>query len=300
MSNERKYSSLTTAPYHGAIWEWPGSVISQPAKTYYQLRKKKRRVVSGVDQKEMARLREKLLEEKREIEERLEAHYGLREEMAESLQEFSMYDNHPADIGSEMFEREKDLALDSLDREHLKEIDQALARMDEGTYGKCTVCGQEISPERLDALPRAMTCKEHAPAPNLNESRPVEEEFLQPPFGRTSLDEKSEQNTFDGEDAWQIVEAWGTSSTPFSFVDNDKTDYKEMYVESDEPDGFVEAVEQIGYTGIEGNTGPDSVRFMRSGTYEEYMRKGEGKGNFLDYDDYEAERAEREGRNDLM
>lgn len=154
--------------------------------------------------------------------------------------------------------------------------------------------------ERLEALPQAQTCKEHAPAPNLNESRPIEEEFLQPPFGRTSLDEKEGQNGFDGEDAWQIVEAWGTSSTPFSFVDNDKTDYKEMYIESDEPDGFVEAVEEIGYTDIHGYHGPDNVKFMRSGTYEEYMRKGEGKGQFLNYEDALEERAEREGRNDLM
>lgn len=253
-----------------------------------------------MDQDKMAILKEKMLDEKREIEERVQAHYSMREQMSSSIQEFSMYDNHPADIGSEMFEREKDLALDLLDRETLWEIDRALEKMEDGTYGVCTVCGKEISLERLEAIPHALTCKEHSPAPNRNDSRPIEEEFLQPPFGRTSLDEKEGQNGFDGEDAWQIVEAWGTSSTPFSFVDNDKTDYKEMYIESDEPDGFVEAVEEIGYTGIDGYHGPDSVRFMRSGTYEEYMRKGEGKGNFLSYDDYEAERAEREGRDDLL
>jgi YteA family regulatory protein len=256
--------------------------------------------VSYVDEQKLARFRVRLLEQKKELEDRVQDHYGMREPMSTSLQEFSMYDNHPADIGSEMFEREKDLALDSLDRETLKEIDQALSRMEEGTYGICTVCGQDIPEERLEALPQAQTCKEHAPAPNLNESRPIEEEFLQPPFGRTSLDEKEGQNGFDGEDAWQIVEAWGTSSTPFSFVDNDKTDYKEMYIESDEPDGFVEAVEEIGYTDIHGYHGPDSVKFMRSGTYEEYMRKGEGKGQFLNYEDALEERAEREGRNDLM
>ncbi|MED1745832.1 MULTISPECIES: TraR/DksA C4-type zinc finger protein [Brevibacillus] len=253
-----------------------------------------------MDEQKLARFRVRLLEQKKELEDRVQDHYGMREPMSTSLQEFSMYDNHPADIGSEMFEREKDLALDSLDRETLKEIDQALSRMEEGTYGICTVCGQDIMEERLEALPQAQTCKEHAPAPNLNESRPIEEEFLQPPFGRTSLDEKEGQNGFDGEDAWQIVEAWGTSSTPFSFVDNDKTDYKEMYIESDEPDGFVEAVEEIGYTDIHGYHGPDSVKFMRSGTYEEYMRKGEGKGQFLNYEDALEERAEREGRNDLM
>lgn len=260
----------------------------------------KRRVVSGVDQDKLALFRVKLLEQKKELEDRVQDHYGMREPMTTSLQEFAMYDNHPADIGSELFEREKDLALDSLDRETLKEIDQALTRMDEGTYGTCTVCGEAIPVERLEALPQTQTCKEHAPAPSINDSRPIEEEFMMPPFGRTSLDEKEGQNGFDGEDAWQIVEAWGSSSTPFSYVDNDKTDYKEMYIESDEPDGFVESVEEIGYTDIEGYSGQDSVHFMRSGTYEEYMRKGEGKGNYLNYDDYEDERAEREGRNDLM
>ncbi|REK61838.1 MAG: molecular chaperone DnaK [Brevibacillus sp.] len=277
-------------------WPW---VIFAAGKTYYTKKSKQRRVAC-VDKEKLARFRERLMQEKRELEERVQAHYGMREPMATSLQEFSMYDNHPADIGSELFEREKDLALDSLDRETLKEIDQALTRMDEGTYGLCTVCGQPIPEERLEALPYAQTCKEHAAAPNINQSRPIEEEFLQPPFGRTSLDEKEGQNSFDGEDAWQIVESWGTSSTPFSYVDNDKTDYKEMYVESDEADGAVEAIEQIGYTDIDGYHGPESVNFMRSGTYEEYMRKGEGKGLFLDYEAYLQERAEREGRDDLL
>lgn len=253
-----------------------------------------------MDKAKLAHFKQRLLEEKKDIEQRAQLNYGLEEQMSDSFHELSMYDNHPADVGSELFEREKELALYSLDRETLKEIDQALQRMDEGTYGICTVCGKPIPEERLEALPQAMTCKEHAPAPVVNNSRPIEEEFFKPPFGRTSLDEKEGQNGFDGEDAWQIVEAWGTSSTPFSFVDNDKTDYKEMYIEADEPDGFVEAVEQIGFTDITGYHGPDSIQFMRSGTYEEYMRKQEGKGNFLDYEEYLKERAEREGRDDLL
>jgi YteA family regulatory protein len=251
-----------------------------------------------MDKEKIAECKQRLLDQKRELEERVQAHYGMREQMATSLQEFSMYDNHPADIGSEMFEREKDLALDSLDRETLKEIDQALTRMEEGTYGICTVCGQPIPEERLEALPQAQTCKEHAPAPNINQSRPVEEEFLQPPFGRTSMDDRDDANFFDGEDAWQIVEAWGTSSTPFAYQDHAKTDYKEMYVESDEPDGFVEPVEQIGYTDIDGYHGLDSVKFMRSGTYETYMDRGEGKGNFLNYEEYEKQLQERQSPND--
>ncbi|UFJ41944.1 TraR/DksA C4-type zinc finger protein [Brevibacillus humidisoli] len=255
-----------------------------------------------MDQQMLAQLKQRLLEEKNSIEQRLKDndHYSLMDQMSDSFAEFSMYDNHPADVGSEMFEREKDLSLYNLDRETLREIDQALQRMAEGTYGICTVCGQPIAMERLQARPQALTCKEHAPSRIINQQRPVEEDFLQPPYGRTSMDEQEDKNAFDGEDAWQIVEAWGTSSTPFSYVDNDKTDYNEMFIESDEPDGFVEPVEQIGYTDIDGLTGPDSIHFMRSGTYEEYMRKGEGVGNFLDYEEYEDERAEREGRDDLL
>jgi len=255
-----------------------------------------------MDKQKLAYFKERLLEERKTIENRLHDNhrYHMEEKMSDALSEFALYDNHPADVGSEMFEREKDLALFQLDRETLREIDQALERIDNGTYGTCTVSGKPIPEERLEALPWAATLKEEAPAPNVNEQRPIEEEFLQPPFGRTSMDEHDWHNAFDGEDAWQIVESWGTSSTPFSFVDNDKTDYKEMYIESDEPDGFVQAVEQIGYTDIYGYHGPDSVQFMRSGTYEEYMRKQEGKGNFLDYDDYVDERAEREGRDDLL
>jgi YteA family regulatory protein len=255
-----------------------------------------------VDQEKLAYFKKRLLEERESLLKGLKDHhnYNLEENMSDAFSEFSMYDNHPADVGTEMFEREKDLSLYLKDRETLREIDAALERIENGTYGICTVSGKPIPLERLEAIPYAATLKEHAPAPQLNNSRPIEEEFLQPPFGRTSLDEQEEYNGFDGEDAWQIVESWGTSSTPFSFVDNDKTSYNEMYVESDEPDGFVEAVEEIGYTDLHGYHGPDSVQFMRSGTYEEYVRKREGVGHFLDYEDYEQERAEREGRSDLL
>jgi RNA polymerase-binding transcription factor DksA len=59
--------------------------------------------------------------------------------------------------GSETFEREKDIAiLESLERE-LAEIEAALQRLDDGTYGIDEVTGEPISRERLEALPTART-----------------------------------------------------------------------------------------------------------------------------------------------
>jgi RNA polymerase-binding transcription factor DksA len=63
----------------------------------------------------------------------------------------------PASHGSETFEREKDLAiLESLERE-LAELEAALQRIDDGTYGVDEVTGEPIAPERLEAQPAART-----------------------------------------------------------------------------------------------------------------------------------------------
>ena len=69
----------------------------------------------------------------------------------------SHYDQHPADQGSDTFEREKDLSiLEQLEGE-LAEIEAALQRLDEGTYGVDEVTGEPIDPARLDAYPIART-----------------------------------------------------------------------------------------------------------------------------------------------
>jgi RNA polymerase-binding transcription factor DksA len=75
----------------------------------------------------------------------------------EELSELSDYDQHPADTGTETFEREKDLSiLDSLESE-LAELEAALQRVDDGTYGVDELTGEPIAPERLEAIPTART-----------------------------------------------------------------------------------------------------------------------------------------------
>lgn len=74
--------------------------------------------------------------------------------------ELSDYDQHPADSGTETYEREKDLAIRDSWRELIGRIDEAIGKIDRGSYGECDRCGREIPKERLDAIPYAIYCVE--------------------------------------------------------------------------------------------------------------------------------------------
>src|SRR5688500_5329614 len=79
----------------------------------------------------------------------------------EDVSELSSVDQHPADIGTEEFEREKDLSIiENLEGE-LASIETVFARVEDGTYGKCEVCGKDIGAERLEARPAATLCIDH-------------------------------------------------------------------------------------------------------------------------------------------
>ena len=59
---------------------------------------------------------------------------------------------------TETFELEKKLALEKRLKEQLADIERALKKFEEGTYGLCDVCGRKIEPARLEALPQATLC----------------------------------------------------------------------------------------------------------------------------------------------
>ena len=59
---------------------------------------------------------------------------------------------------TEALELEKRLALEKRIREQLADVEHALHKFEEGTYGLCDNCGQPIDPERLEALPQASWC----------------------------------------------------------------------------------------------------------------------------------------------
>lgn len=227
-----------------------------------------------LDQETFQSLKRRLVQERCELERRVNdnGHLGLAASYRDSTGELTGIDNHPADAGTEMFERSKDLALLEKEAFRLERVDAALERMDTGEYGHCAACGKFIPVDRLEALPTAIYCIEHEPRQEPSNDRPVEEPFLAPPFGRTSLDDRDDQNGFDGEDAWQIVESWGTSNTPAMAEDNNVEDYNHMEIEADENDGFVESYESFVATDITGT----HVSIVRNHAYHRYMDDNEG------------------------
>jgi RNA polymerase-binding transcription factor DksA len=86
------------------------------------------------------------------------------ESETENISELSSLDQHPGDIGTETFEREKDFSLLEQLEAEIEDLDAALRKVEEGTYGICEICGREIGAERLEAMPGARTCIEHAGA----------------------------------------------------------------------------------------------------------------------------------------
>jgi RNA polymerase-binding protein DksA len=67
-------------------------------------------------------------------------------------------DQHLADHASEMVDRELDESLEENAEVLVRDIDHALEKIDDGTYGQCERCGNEIPEERLEAVPYATLC----------------------------------------------------------------------------------------------------------------------------------------------
>ena len=63
-----------------------------------------------------------------------------------------------AAAATHVFEQQRDLALRDRERNQLRQVEDALARLDAGTYGRCVSCGAPIATERLEAIPWAGHC----------------------------------------------------------------------------------------------------------------------------------------------
>lgn len=203
---------------------------------------------------QLSTFRSQLINAKEDIERRLQendnfdldnGHYH------ESMGELSSYDNHPADEGSALYEREKDIALNDHTERELKDVYLALEKIEDGTYGKCEVCGIDIPKERLEVLPTTNFCKDHSPDQVVSHNRPIEEGVLMTPFGKFEFDDEDVE-AYDAEDAWQDVARYGTSETP-SDINENIDHYNDVYIESHDQVGYVEAYENFAANDIDGN-----------------------------------------------
>jgi DnaK suppressor protein len=86
----------------------------------------------------------------------------LHQENSTSLEdetgELSTLDDHMGDLATETHDRELDSGLEENAEAVMGEIDAALKRIDDGTYGTCQICGRRIDPARLEARPWASLC----------------------------------------------------------------------------------------------------------------------------------------------
>ncbi|MEE2658338.1 MAG: TraR/DksA C4-type zinc finger protein [Candidatus Latescibacterota bacterium] len=76
----------------------------------------------------------------------------------ESSEDRSAYSLHMADRGTDAMEREKNLLFAQREGSYIDYVDEALERIEAGTYGVCRVCNCEISRPRLEAVPTATQC----------------------------------------------------------------------------------------------------------------------------------------------
>ena len=152
-----------------------------------------------------------LIEEKERL---LDQLHAANTSLRDSVDELSLADNHPADLGSELFERSKELSVKETQTNLLNDIELALAKLETGRYGICERCGREITAERLEALPHAKLCIrcQGEEEKQLESGRPVEEEGLEPPCKNETVPRSSGR---DAEDVWQEVGRYNERSGIF-------------------------------------------------------------------------------------
>jgi RNA polymerase-binding transcription factor len=100
------------------------------------------------------RYRELLLEERRKV---TDAIAYLQTENPGSMDE-EIPETGMADTATVTLDREVDYSLEENAAHVLREIDDALQRLDDGTFGTCRRCGKAIGEERLDAMPYVTLC----------------------------------------------------------------------------------------------------------------------------------------------
>ncbi|MCD6376529.1 MAG: TraR/DksA C4-type zinc finger protein [Caldisericaceae bacterium] len=110
--------------------------------------------------KELEHFKQIILEKKKEVIKNLEYLRStiLDSTTREATGDHSAYSYHMADQGTDNMEREKAFLFAARDEKYLKQLEMALERIENGTYGICRVCQKEIDHKRLEAVPTTTIC----------------------------------------------------------------------------------------------------------------------------------------------
>jgi len=110
--------------------------------------------------KELKAVREELRKRKAEILQELININGqsLKKSLKDASGDLSGYSFHMADMATDLYDREFSLELAEGERERLYALDEALKRIEDGSYGRCDMCGLRISKQRLKFMPQAKYC----------------------------------------------------------------------------------------------------------------------------------------------
>lgn len=162
--------------------------------------------------------------------------------------ELSNYDNHPADMGTEMYLVELNTALKVHEEYLLSQIHDALERINGGVYGTCAYCGKDIGNERLEVVPYARLCIDCEESTKINterlesNGRPNEELIWGAPFGRKYLN-KREDDENEGLDYLNDLMKYGSSDSPQDL--GGYHDYEEYYTNEIDQQGIVDDMDRI-------------------------------------------------------
>ena len=113
-----------------------------------------------MDKKKREHFKSRLLEEKEKTQENLDGMKEKEEDIGEDLDSelSSADDNHPGDVGTELYMKEQSEGFQEQLEDKINEIDESLKDMEDGIYGYCKNCDKMISEERLEVMPYAKTC----------------------------------------------------------------------------------------------------------------------------------------------
>ena len=192
-----------------------------------------------MDEKKLKHYKKLLLRERdRRMEALEDVEQGKGISLRDDTSELSSYDNHPGDLGNETFEAEKNFSFRTRDKFLLSEVEAALKKIDEGTFGRCEVCRKEIGEDRLEVRPYARTCINcendmEQKVMDEEKGRPIEEQVMYPSLGYMFRDHTvNDEVGFDGEDTWEDVNMYNVEMSDNQY-------------DKDDSMGYVEDVEQI-------------------------------------------------------